>query len=37
MAKTSSGKKKVYVHAYTYTTEAGKLVKVPIHYRSTNN
>ena len=36
MAKTASGKKKVYVKGYTYTNSKGKRVKVPTHYRSTN-
>ena len=33
MAKTTGGKKKVYVEGYT--TKSG--VKVPTHYRSTPN
>jgi len=36
MAKTNSGKKKVYVHGYTYKKD-GTTVKVPTHYRSTPN
>jgi hypothetical protein len=36
MAKTASGKKKVYVKGYTYTNSKGKRVKVSTHYRSTN-
>lgn len=36
MAKTEDGKKKVYVHAYTYKVD-GKIVKVGEHYRSTPN
>lgn len=35
MAKTKSGKKKVYVKAYDYKTSDGKIVKVGSHYRST--
>ena len=35
MAKTSKGKKKVYVHSYTYKTKSGKTIKVGQHYRST--
>ena len=37
MAKTAKGKKKVYVHGYTYTNSKGKRVKVDPHYRSTND
>lgn len=36
MAKTLDGKKKVYVHEYSYFKD-GKLIVVPAHYRSTPN
>lgn len=35
MAKTKSGKKKVYVKAYEYKTRTGKIIQVGTHYRST--
>lgn len=37
MAKTGEGKKKVYVHGYSYRDKNGKKVKVAPHYRSTPN
>ncbi|SEU15613.1 hypothetical protein SAMN05444285_1616 [Draconibacterium orientale] len=37
MAKTKSGKKKVYVKAYKYKNSDGKIVQVDTHYRSTPN
>jgi hypothetical protein len=37
MAKTESGKKKVYVHTHTKKNSDGKKVTVPAHYRSTPN
>lgn len=37
MAKTDSGKKKVYVHTYTKKLKNGETVKVSAHYRSTPN
>ena len=37
MAKTKGGKKKVYVGGYKYKTKSGKVVKVPTHYRSTQD
>lgn len=36
MAKTASGKKKVYVKGYSYIRN-GKKVTVKTHYRSTND
>lgn len=36
MGKTNSGKKKVYVHEYSYEKN-GKVITVPAHYRSTPN
>ncbi len=37
MAKTKRGKKKVYVHEFSYINNNGVLVFVPQHYRSTPN